>query len=97
MSLEDKVEDEVEKKVIFIVAEQLGVNSKEIKKTSSFVDDFNADSLDLTELIMSFEEAFGFEISEEESEKLRMVGDVIAFINDKLPPENNDKPPLANG
>ena len=46
----------------------------------SFVEDLEADSLDLTELIMTFEERVGFEISEEDAEKLKTVGDVIAYI-----------------
>ncbi|NGX32841.1 MAG: hypothetical protein K1060chlam4_00894, partial [Candidatus Anoxychlamydiales bacterium] len=49
----------------------------------SFVEDLNADSLDLTELIMTFEERFGFEISEEDAEKLKSVGDVIKYIENK--------------
>ena len=49
----------------------------------SFVDDLNADSLDLTELIMTFEERFGFEISEEDAEKLKTVADVVKYIEQK--------------
>ena len=47
------------------------------------MEDLNADSLDLTEIIMTFEERFGFEISEEEAEKLKTVGDVVAYIKKK--------------
>ena len=49
----------------------------------SFVEDLNADSLDLTELIMTFEEKFGFEIPEEVAEKLKTVGDVVTYIEEK--------------
>lgn len=73
----------VQKEVIDIVVEQLGVNPEDVTLQKSFVEDLNADSLDLTELIMTFEEKFGFEISEEEAEKLRTVGDVVAFIEKK--------------
>lgn len=73
----------VEKEVIDIVIEQLGVNPEDVTLQKSFVEDLNADSLDLTELIMTFEEKFGFEISEEEAEKLRTVGDVVTYITKK--------------
>lgn len=73
----------VEQEVINIIVEQLGVDAEEVNAEKSFVEDLNADSLDLTELIMTFEEKFGFEISEGEAEKLRTVGDVIKFVNEK--------------
>lgn len=73
----------VEQEVIDIIVEQLGVDREEVNAEKSFVEDLNADSLDLTELIMTFEEKFGFEISEGEAEKLRNVGDVIKFVNEK--------------
>lgn len=70
----------VEKEVIDIVVEQLGVDAADVTPEKSFVEDLNADSLDQTELVMTFEERYGFEISEEEAEKLKTVGDVITFI-----------------
>jgi acyl carrier protein len=73
----------VEKEVIEIIVEQLGVDSADVTKEKSFVEDLNADSLDLTELIMTFEERFGFEISEEDAEKLKTVGDVVKYIEAK--------------
>jgi len=73
----------VEQEVIDIIVEQLGVDREEVSVEKSFVEDLNADSLDLTELIMTFEEKFGFEISEVEAEKLRVVGDVVKFVNEK--------------
>ncbi len=69
-----------EQEVIDIVVEQLGVDKDDVTLSKSFVEDLNADSLDLTELIMTFEERFGCEISEEEAEKLKSVGDVVAYI-----------------
>lgn len=73
----------LEKEVIDIVVEQLGVSATEVNPSKSFVEDLNADSLDLTELVMTLEERFGFEISEEEAEKLKTVGDVINYIEKK--------------
>lgn len=73
----------VEQEIIDIVVEQLGVDANDVSLDKSFVEDLNADSLDLTELIMTFEERFGFEISEEEAEKLKSVGDVVAYIKTK--------------
>jgi acyl carrier protein len=70
----------VEKEVIDIVVEQLGVDKEEVTLEKSFIEDLNADSLDLTELIMTFEERFGCEISEEEAEKLKTVGSVVDYI-----------------
>ena len=70
-----------EQEVIEIVAEQLGVDKSEVTPEKSFIEDLNADSLDLTELIMTFEERFGCEISEEEAEKLRTIGDVVSYID----------------
>lgn len=69
-----------EQEVIDIVVEQLGVDKEEVSLEKSFVEDLNADSLDLTELIMTFEERFGVEISEEEAEKLKTVGAVVEYI-----------------
>lgn len=69
-----------EQEVIDIVVEQLGVDKEEVTLDKSFVEDLNADSLDLTELIMTFEERFGCEISEEEAEKLKTVGSVVDYI-----------------
>ncbi len=73
----------IEKEVIDIVVEQLGVDAADVTAEKSFVEDLNADSLDLTELIMTFEERFGFEISEEDAEKLKTINDVIAYIKEK--------------
>lgn len=70
----------LEQEVIAIVAEQLGVEKGEVTPAKSFVEDLNADSLDLTELIMTLEEKFDVEISEDKAEKLKTVRDVIEFI-----------------
>jgi len=70
----------IQQEVIEIIIEQLGVDAADVAPEKSFVEDLNADSLDLTELIMTFEERFGFEISEEDAEKLKTVSDVIDYI-----------------
>lgn len=71
----------VEQEVIDIVVEQLGADRDDVTPAKSFVEDLNADSLDLTELIMTFEERFGCEISEEDAAKLKTVQDVINYIS----------------
>lgn len=67
--------------VIDIVVEQLGVDKDDVDLSKSFIEDLNADSLDLTELIMTFEERFGCEISESDAAKLKTVGDVVNYID----------------
>jgi acyl carrier protein len=66
-----------------IVVEQLGVDEADVKPEASFVDDLNADSLDLVELIMSLEEEFGTEISDEDAERIRTVGDAVEYIDER--------------
>ena len=66
-----------------IVIEQLGADEEDVKPEASFVDDLNADSLDLVELIMSLEEEFGTEISDEDAERIRTVGDAVEYIDER--------------
>ena len=66
-----------------IVKEQLGVEDDEIQMSSTFVDDLGADSLDIVELIMAFEEEFGAAIPEEDAEKLTTVGKVVEYLKSK--------------
>ena len=65
-----------------IITEQLGVDEEEVTPQASFVDDLNADSLDLVELIMSLEEEFGMEISDEDAEKIQKVQDAVDYIEE---------------
>jgi acyl carrier protein len=65
-----------------IIVEQLGVDEEEVTPQASFVEDLNADSLDLVELIMSLEEEFGMEISDEDAEKIQEVSDAVEFIEE---------------
>ncbi len=71
-------------KVKKIVVEQLGVDEAEVLPTASFVDDLNADSLDLVELIMSLEENFGMEISDEDAEKITTVQNAVDYIDEHV-------------
>jgi len=73
-------EQEIEGKVIEIVAEQMGVDKGKITRETSFVDDLNADSLDTVELVMEFEDEFETSIPDEEAEKIKTVGQAIDFI-----------------
>ena len=63
-----------------IIAEQLSVSEDEVTPEANFIDDLNADSLDLVELIMSLEEQFKLQISDEDAEKLTTVGEAVEFI-----------------
>ena len=74
---------DVQDRVIKVVCEQLGVESDTVKPESSFIDDLGADSLDIVELVMAFEEEFGSEISDSEAEKILTVGDAIKFIESR--------------
>ena len=65
-----------------IVAEQLGVEPDQVVREAEFVADLNADSLDMVELVMSLEEEFGVEISDEEVETIRTVGDAVDYIEE---------------
>ena len=67
-------------KVRDIVVEQLGVEADEVAIESTFIDDLGADSLDIVELIMAFEE-FGIEIPDEAAEKIKTVQDVVTYID----------------
>lgn len=67
-------------KIREIVVEQLGVEEDKVTLESSFVDDLGADSLDIVELVMALEEAFGVEIPDSEAEKISTVGDVVEYV-----------------
>ncbi len=71
----------VEEKVKKIIAEKLSVELEEVVPEASFVDDLGADSLDLVELIMSMEEEFDTEISDEDAEQITTVQDAIDYVN----------------
>jgi acyl carrier protein len=73
-------QEEIFQKLKGIVVEQLGVDEEDVTMDASFVEDLNADSLDLVELIMSLEEEFGLEISDEEAEQIASVTDAVEYI-----------------
>ncbi len=75
---------EVFDKVKELIVDQLGVEPEEVTEQASFVDDLGADSLDIVELVMAFEENFGLEIPDEDAEKIRTVGDAVSYIKSKL-------------
>ena len=75
---------QVEAKVIKIVAEKLNIEEKNVSAASRFQEDLGADSLDIVELLMEIEEEFGVNISDEESERLKTIGDAMKFIGTKL-------------
>ncbi|WP_269538666.1 acyl carrier protein [Cerasicoccus fimbriatus] len=77
----------IEERVKEIIVNQLNVNEEQVTPEASFLDDLGADSLDLVELVMAFEEEFKDEIQgeipESDSEKLQTVGDVVSYIKEK--------------
>ncbi len=75
MAVADKVKE--------IIVEQLGVDENQVDDSASFVDDLGADSLDIVELVMAFEEAFDLDIPDEDAEKISTVRDAINYIEAK--------------
>jgi len=75
---------DVEETIKQIVVEQLGVKPEEVVPSADFADDLGADSLDTVELVMAFEEKFGFEIPDEDAERMRKVKDVIEYVEKRL-------------
>lgn len=73
----------IEQKVKQIIVEQLGVDEAQVDDSASFVDDLGADSLDIVELVMAFEEAFDIDIPDEDAEKISTVKEAIDYINAK--------------
>lgn len=74
--------EEIFNKLKGIIVEQLGVSEENVKEDATFVDDLEADSLDIVELIMNVEEQFNMEIPDEEAEKIVTVGDVVKYIKE---------------
>jgi len=64
-----------------IIVDQLGVDESKITESSSFIDDLGADSLDIVELIMAFEEEFDIEIPDEDAEKMKTIGDAVKYLS----------------
>jgi acyl carrier protein len=67
-----------------IIAEQLGVSEEEVVPEASFIDDLNADSLEMVDLIISLEEEFNIQVSDEDAEKIKTVQDALDFLHEQL-------------
>ncbi|HBL31835.1 MAG TPA: acyl carrier protein [Acidobacteria bacterium] len=78
----------IAERVKSIIVEQLGVDEEEVTTDASFTDDLGADSLDIVELVMAFEEEFGIEIPDEDAEKISNVKDAIAYIESNAGDQN---------
>ncbi|MEE2663919.1 MAG: acyl carrier protein [Myxococcota bacterium] len=74
----------VEERMTGLIVEQLGVAEEEVSSSASFFDDLGADSLDIVELVMSMEEEFDVEISDEDVEKMRTIGDALDYLRNRL-------------
>jgi len=73
---------DIQNKVTSIIVDQLDVNEDQVTLEAKFIEDLGADSLDVVELVMAFEEEFDIEVPEEDAEKLLSVGDVVTYIEE---------------
>ena len=73
----------MDEKVVAIVSEQLSVSAEEVSRESSFIDDLKADSLDVVEMVMEFEDAFDITIPDDDYDKIKTVGDAIDYITER--------------
>ena len=72
--------EDVQGRIKQIIVDELGVDEAEVDEKARFIDDLGADSLDLVELVMRFEEEFGIEIPDEDAEKIQSVGDAYSYV-----------------
>ena len=75
---------DVEQQVKEIICEQLSVEESEVTRDASFVETLNADSLDIVELVMAFEEGFNIDIPDEQAEKIRTVDDAVTYLETRV-------------
>ncbi len=75
---------DTQKRVTAIIVDLLGVEEDQVVTAARFREDLEADSLDLVELIMAFEEEFDGEISDEEAQKITTVGEAVTYINERM-------------
>jgi acyl carrier protein len=80
----DHIVASVEERVIEIVCENLAVSKDQVSRTTSFVDDIGADSLDIVELIMELEEEFEITIPDDQAEKIKTVGEAVDYIQREI-------------
>ncbi len=78
----ENIMSDIKAKIAEIVADRLGVEAEKVTAEASFIDDLGADSLDIVELVMAFEEEFGIDIPDDAAEKILTVKDAIAFIEE---------------
>ena len=78
------MDDPIFEKVKAIIVEQLGVDESKVTPEARFREELDADSLDLVELIMAFEEAFGGEISDDEAQKITTVGEAVTYLRSAM-------------
>ncbi|HEX6939145.1 MAG TPA: acyl carrier protein [Longimicrobiales bacterium] len=74
--------ENIEERVKEIIVNELGVEPEKVSEDASFIEDLGADSLDIVELVMAFEEEFGLEIPDEDAEQLQTVGDAIRYLKE---------------
>jgi acyl carrier protein len=77
---EDRIVASVEERVVDIVCENLGVNKEQVTRSTSFIEDMGADSLDIVELVMELEEEFDIQIPDDQAEKIKTVGEAVDYI-----------------
>jgi acyl carrier protein len=76
--------EDLKQKVISVIVEKLGVTAEQCVPEAAFVADLGADSLDQVELVMALEEEFDLTIPDEDAEKLKSVGDVLTYVQEKI-------------
>lgn len=76
--------EQIFERVRDMLAEQLRISPETIKMDANFIDDMNADSLDIVEMVMTMEQEFDLSIPDEEAERIKTVGDAVAFIQANL-------------
>ena len=76
-------DEEISKKVVGMIAERMDVEESKITDETHFVNDLQADSLDMAELVIDLEEVFGIQISDEDAQQIETVGQAIAYIQEQ--------------
>ncbi|HZW98262.1 MAG: acyl carrier protein [Clostridiaceae bacterium] len=76
--------EQIFERVRDMLSEQLRINTENITMEDNFIDDMNADSLDIVELVMAMEQEFDISIPDEEAERIKTVGDAVAFIKENI-------------
>ena len=74
---------EIQDKIKQIIVDELGVDEAEVTENARFIEDLGADSLDIVELVMRFEEEFDIEIPDEDAEKIQSVSDAYAYVDEQ--------------